>query len=509
MGDPITPLIFLTGLGIKTLRDRRKKKLEKAQLQAQHFAPAKIYQRNPNLVDGIASNEAMKKAKLRAWRGYYCGHTGEGVGEEEDAIYGGGGHIQVIGGTGDGKSSSFLQRNAGHLGMSDLIVESKDEETLRTMGRHLARRGPVKVVRPHGGTDQLPKGIEEVSYNLLSPVIYATPDAQIDVSESIATGWVSGTKSTHDNTAFFSNYSVSVMAPSMVAMVRYGSDEERSLPAIARALNENALEFFQRMAEMGDPELTPLFLGFINEIEMKSRAFNDALQTLKVELKELMGPRVAKAFSGPPSRLFAELGARPSTVILSERTNKTSVSKIQGVFLSAAFQELLTLDRPQKVRIRVHLEEAHALGGLPALPHVLLTGRSYGLQICGYWNDIGVLRRNFPADYTSILANSSVLLFLGGTKEKETAQLVSEMSGTTDCIIPNHGFHCDLQGLPTVNGGRSVGQRPVLAQHDFSNMPTGTAVAFVKNCPGVVLLRHRPWFKTWRRFVYGKNPFHS
>jgi type IV secretory pathway TraG/TraD family ATPase VirD4 len=110
----------------------------------------------------------------------------------------------------------------------------------------------------------------------------------------------------------------------------------------------------------------------------------------------------------------------------------------------------------------------------------------------------------------TLLSNSSVQIYIGGTKENETANHVSALSGQTGITTHNKSVNYDAAGFPTTSWGRSQQSGAVVQPHDFHNLDPRTALCFIRGIPGVLKVRHTPWFKQWRlRWRFDKNPFYT
>jgi type IV secretion system protein VirD4 len=151
------------------------------------------------------------------------------------------------------------------------------------------------------------------------------------------------------------------------------------------------------------------------------------------------------------------------------------------------------------------LDEASALGSLPALEEALVRGRSAGVRLLLAYQSDSQVKAAFKDKPTLIHDNCSTQLYLA-PNSLETAQKISAMLGSYTQLLDNYseneGRSWQHSGVSTnagVNISRgsgnsySVAERPLLRPEECLQLDRSLLIAFVENVPPILCRRLLYW----------------
>ncbi|AWM40138.1 Conjugal transfer protein TraG [Gemmata obscuriglobus] len=184
----------------------------------------------------------------------------------------------------------------------------------------------------------------------------------------------------------------------------------------------------------------------------------------------------------------------------------------------AAQQGLLRLWTSTLMRIRggadgeclMLLDEASALGALPALEEALVRGRSSGLRLLLAYQSCAQVQAAFPEKPTLIFDNTSAHIYLGAAS-LETAERISKSLGNFTQAVSSYADNWsrtdpqDGAGSTTWGGSEntSVLGRPLLYPDEVLRLPVDLLIAFVAGLPGPILARRIQYYadRHYRRIL--------
>jgi type IV secretion system protein VirD4 len=248
----------------------------------------------------------------------------------------------------------------------------------------------------------------------------------------------------------------------------------------------------------------------LGDFKAGGKGFTDILETVNSECAFLRDPAISDSFSGNDFT-FEVLGARVSTIAICIPMNLINESrKVCRVMAAVALGSLLTPDRPRNVEIELFFDEAASYGALEPLLNGYATARAFGVRIWSFWTSIADGEVLYGERFRSLLGNASVQIFMGGTRDVRTAQMMSDKSGYR--TITTHGKNVNYDqrtGWPVVSMNKGQARCEVLSIREAQEVPAGEALMWVRGVRGVIRCKFIPYFKQWRWFFrYRKNPLY-
>jgi len=107
--------------------------------------------------------------------------------------------------------------------------------------------------------------------------------------------------------------------------------------------------------------------------------------------------------------------------------------------ISILIRVIGTTGNEQDSEVLALLDEASALGSLPALEEALVRGRSTGIRLLLAYQSDSQVRAAFEKKPTLIYDNTDVQLYVGGASGYETAERISKMLGDATITVESAG----------------------------------------------------------------------
>jgi type IV secretory pathway TraG/TraD family ATPase VirD4 len=176
--------------------------------------------------------------------------------------------------------------------------------------------------------------------------------------------------------------------------------------------------------------------------------------------------------------------------------------------VACALGELLRPERSRKKEIIMFCDEAHSYGSLDCLINAYSTARAYRIRIWTFWTDLGCIRELYRERTQSLIANSTVQVWLG-TKEPDTAEHISRQAGWRDSVQYSKSVSYGRDNWPSISEQRGQAKREVVMAQEVQNLPVNEALVWVRGIPGVIRCKHKRYYEQWRFFFrYEKNPLY-
>jgi len=173
---------------------------------------------------------------------------------------------------------------------------------------------------------------------------------------------------------------------------------------------------------------------------------------------------------------------RPIALFLVIPDSKVTYAPILALFWQQAFQVLYTLADKHggvlPVPVRCVMDEIANCGYIPDYAQKKSTMRSRRVSTEEVWQSLSQLKNRYPSTWGELLANSDHLLFLGAN-DVETAQYISQLSGTTTLGVLGTGATAGTTGGSTSSSNTYTG-RPLLTPDESLRLPHDMALLFPK-----------------------------
>lgn len=179
---------------------------------------------------------------------------------------------------------------------------------------------------------------------------------------------------------------------------------------------------------------------------------------------------------------LAQLGTRKTALFLIIPDSKSTYAPILALFWQQTFQVLYDVaDRhggALPVPVRCVMDEIANCGYIPEYAQKKSTMRSRRISTEEIWQSLGQLKNRYPHTWTELLANADHLLLLGAN-DLDTAQYISQLSGTTTIQVDGQGNTQGSTGGSTSLSYTYLG-RPLLTPDECRRMPPSEALLFPK-----------------------------
>lgn len=481
-----------------------------------------------------ANARDIRKSGLRglAPDGIYCGFSPY---ENSPLYIKGDYHTTIVGGAGCGKGTGIIMQNTLGYGWqgSSLIVDPKGELAAVSMMNLHTQGRRAYIVNPYGLHVQEPHFLPK---HKLKPLSFLNP-ASISFSADIK------------------------MVMEMLIRINAGAREDyfeirarQWCEAIAKFLGlalgyVDILDFyrlicliksdFERFRLIAETEIIPLGVEDISrtvseiiyERNHSERTFSSIIGTIFKNLGWLDDPAIQETFSGADFSF---------DVLTEENANIYIVLPAEYMGIYSSFLRLLIggamickQRKPHAKRVLFLIDEAGQLGYFEMQERAYTYGRGAGVKILSAFQNIGQMNV-YPSGAQTILGSSALRVFMG-TRDLQTARLVSDMVGNETLEYANPRAQAEarqahmttlIQAFETANDPFASAlkathhkknsvrkdkiQRPLITPDEVLGLPDDRMILLSAglNCPPI-LARKPPYYRlkalTGR---YMPNPYH-
>lgn len=332
------------------------------------------------------------------------------------------GNILVIGGSGAGKSASFVIPNAFQMLGSYIFTDPKGELYDRTAGIFKARGYDVHVIN-------LVDPRVSDGYNPLSH-IRGTLD--VDTIAKIISNKEGGDKKSSD--PFWDQTSEALLKAVMYYIILNRPEEERSLAsclALVRLGGENDGEDLRNIF-MDLPFDNPARKAFETIRLGSEKTFSNILVSLAAKLEAFDSQEIA-AMTSTNTIEFEDLVNKKSVLYFITPATNDTYNFLMNIFFSQMLDRLYdyadTMGGKLPTPLFLILDEFANIGRIPRFEQILSTCRSYRINISIILQSIDQLIAIYDEKVTeNIMANCSTHLFLGSNAQK-TLETFSKQLG--------------------------------------------------------------------------------
>ena len=355
-------------------------------------------------------------------------------------------HTAIFAPTGVGKGVSCVIPFLLTTNEPCFVLDVKDGELARlTAGARRKMGRKVYILDPYHCVTKTPATLNPVQFiDKNSP--YAIDDAR-----EIANEIVERKEEKGDGIHFLDNAEAAIAAL-IATVVEYGESDEKSLQAVCD-IASNPKRWEQAVQLMVASPVQERMLARMggNLMHLKDRELASTMSTIARFLRFLSTPAIAestKASSFNPQEI---LDGKTDVYCVLPADRVATLSPLlrlwTGTFLRTA--------QRAKGKQTIHFvcdEAGSSLGNMKELATALTVGRSAGVRLQLYYQDLGQLKKCWPdgADQT-LLANTTQIFF--GVNDHQTAEYVSSRLGDATIIVTSGG----------TGGGKSV-QTPTIGQ---------------------------------------------
>jgi len=430
-----------------------------------------------------ASDEELRRLGFFQWRGLVLGRTRSRRLVRLPRYS----HVLLIGGTGSGKGVSvIIPQLLTYTRGSCIVFDTKGDLFSITSARrrHMGQR-IIDLAPFANGQDTL---------NVLD-VIQPGP-MLVDHARAMAEALVVRQGTEPD--PHWNESAVMVICGILVFVLVQLDGPERSLNGVREISSDPVLlqAAAEKLVEMGG--ITARLGHHILGLQDKERS--GVLSTVGRHLAFLDSEPVARVVavsSFDPKQL-----CRPGTTLYI-RIPPDQLEAQRGLLrclISILIRVIGTTGNEQDSEVLALLDEASALGSLPALEEALVRGRSTGIRLLLAYQSDSQVRAAFEKKPTLIYDNTDVQLYVGGASGYETAERISKMLGDATITVESAGSNGSTTWQTGGTGdSRNQSQswsrnwsehgRPLLRPEEVLTLSSNYLIAFV--CAMSLLLLYR------------------
>ncbi len=354
-------------------------------------------------------------------------------------------HVLLCGGTGSGKGVSIIIPNLlSYFRGSIVCFDTKCDLYDTTAKRRAAMKERIIRLAPfNGGKDAL---------NPLDTILCDSPTL-VDSAHALATALV--VRQENETDPHWNSKSIQVIRAALVLVLLRFKGEDRNLSSIQEIVSDPemlraAVTMLQQIggipARLGNQVkalfdkdgLTKEGAGILSTTTrhlsfLDSELVAKAVATSTFDPAELRKPGITLFLQIPPDQLEAQRGLLRCWI--------STLVGVIGAFGSEWEGETLFL-----------LDEASALGSLPALEEAMVRGRSAGVRLLLAYQSDSQIRAAFKDKPTLLYDNCSTQIYLGAASSYETAERLSKSIGDWTQVIQQYG---ENESRSSQSGGAS------------------------------------------------------
>jgi type IV secretion system protein VirD4 len=442
------------------------------------------------------SEKMLRTARMLAGYGLIVGRTCKGLLIRLPDFC----HVLVCGGTGAGKGVSIIIPNLLSWFRSSIVCfDTKGDLYETTAGPRAAKGERILRLAPfNGGRD---------AFNPLDTIARDSPTL-VDAARALAEALVMRQGTEPD--MHWNDKAVQVICAVLVLVLLLLKDEERNLNSVQEIVSDPDMlkRAANKLQELGGiparlgSQLKTLFekdgsgltkegAGVLSTVT-RNLSFLDSELVAKAVATSTFDPMVLKKpgttlfVQIPPEQLEAQRGLA--------RCWTSTLVRVIGAVGSKRDGEVLFL-----------LDEASALGSLPALEEALVRGRSAGVRLVLAYQSDSQIRVAFKDKPTLLYDNCSTQVYLGAASSYESAERLSKSLGDWTQLIENYGENESRswqrdgasQGGQASHGSSvnySVSGRPLLRPEEILTLSNDSVIVLQRGMAPILAERVK-WYQ--------------
>jgi type IV secretion system protein VirD4 len=400
-------------------------------------------------------------------------------------------HAAIFAPTGVGKGVSCVIPFLLTAKEACFVLDVKDGELARITAEARRKMGrKVYILDPYHCVTDTPATLNPVQF------IEKNSPYALDDGRDIAAAIVERKEEKGDGVHFLDNAEAGIAAV-IATVVEFGEgDEQRSLQAVCDIMG-SPQRFEKAVKLMIDSAAQQGMLSRIggNLTHLKERELASTMSTIARFLRFLSTPAIAASTRASTFDPNGILDGNTDVFCVLPADRVATLSPLlrlwTGTFLRAA------LRGNGQTKINFICDEAgSSLGKLVELEKALTVGRSAGIRLQLYYQDLGQLKKCWPdgADQT-LLANVTQVFF--GVNDPQTADFVSARLGDETIIVTSGGsstgesVQTSAMGQPSTTRSRNWNEnwqqqaRRLLKPEEVANLSPRTAITFAPGMPPI------------------------
>jgi type IV secretion system protein VirD4 len=410
-------------------------------------------------------------------------------------------HVLVCGGTGSGKGVSIIIPNLLTYSRGSIVCfDTKGDLYETTAERRAARRERIIRLAPFNGGED--------AFNPLDAIPCDSP-LLVDSARALAEALVvrQGTESD----PHWNDKSVQVICAVLVLLLLMFKDEDRSLNSLQEIVSDPdllraAANQLQKLGGIPSRLGAQLKTLFDKDGSGLTKEGSGVLSTVTRHLSFLDSDLVAKSVA---TSTFdpAELRQRGITLFIQIPPEQLEAQKgLLRCIMSALIRVIGAGGSEQNGEVLFLLDEASALGSLPALEETLVRGRSAGVRLLLAYQSDSQITSTFKNKPTLLYDNCSTQIYLGAASSYESAERLSKSLGEWTQVLEgyngNESRSWQVGGDSQQNGqvsrgsalNYSEGGRALLRPEEILTLSNECVIALLRGTSPIIAQRVK-WYE--------------
>lgn len=376
------------------------------------------------------SDQALRAAGMLAGRGLLLGRTFKGALIHLPDYC----HVLLCGGTGSGKGASIIIPNLLSYFRGSIVCFDTKGDLYETTGKRRAAKGQriIRLAPFNGGKE---------AFNPLDIVPFDS-DMVVDTARAMAEALVVRQGTEAD--PHWNDKSVQVISAVLVLVLLTFKGEDRNLSSVQEIVSDpdllkaaaNKLQQLGGIAARLGNQLKTLFDRDGSGLTKEGAG---VLSTITRHLSFLDSDLVAKAVA---SSTFDPADLRKPGITLYLQIPPEQLDAQRGLlrcWISTLVRVIGATGNERDGEVLFLLDEASALGSLPALEEALVRGRSAGVRLLLAYQSDSQIRAAFKDKPTLLHDNCSTQLYLGAASSYESAERLSKSIGDWTQVVESYG----------------------------------------------------------------------
>jgi type IV secretion system protein VirD4 len=405
-------------------------------------------------------------------------------------------HVLVCGGTGSGKGVSMIIPNLLTYVRGSIVCFDTKGDLYETAAQRRAVRGEriIRLAPFSGGED---------AFNPLDAIPCDSP-MLVDSARALAEALVvrQGTESD----PHWNDKSVQVICAGLVLLLLKFKDEDRSLNSLQEIVSDPdllkaAADHLQKLGGIPARLGSQLKSLFDKDGAGLTKEGAGVLSTVTRHLSFLDSDLVAKSVA---TSTFDPAELRKPGITLFMQIEADQLEAQRGLlrcWMSALIRVIGAGGGGQDSEVLFLIDEASALGSLPALEEALVRGRSAGVRLLMAYQSDSQITATIKNKPTLLYDNCSTQIYLGAASSYETAERLSKSLGDWTQVLENYGENESRswqQGGDSQSGGqRSLGSslnysesgRALLRPEEILTLSNDYVIALVRGMSPIIAER--------------------
>lgn len=404
--------------------------------------------------------------------------------------------VLLVGGAGSGKGVGVIVPNLLAYFRSSVVVHDTKGDLFQLTAQYRASKGQriLRLAPFIQGTDKwnpldsIPRG----------PLL-------IDHAKAVAEALAVQPTNSAETDPHWRESAVLFITAILVLVLLESVPEERNLNTVREIASNNSLvdSAADRLIALGG--IYARSGHYLKDRRQSEKEYAGIVSTATRYLSFLDSPLVAACVGGPSTFDPRQLHEPGTTLYLS--VPPEFLQPMRGLLRLwfATLIRVMSRDGDEASgHVLLLIDEASALGDLPALEEALVRGRSAGCRMLLAYQSDSQVKAAFPSKPTLIYDNCSTQIYLCPPSGYETAEAISKKIGDTTLLVESsntgesRSWHeAGCHGNESNAGQRSwsassnfaVQGRPLLKPEEVMMLPTNNMIVFAKGIPPLLCKR--------------------